>query len=83
MSDNACFRPRVIEPVVEDQPEGLGLAVELWFAQPIDGIAGACGADSSAQRREDGTGRELARPAACVGDTDRRQLSGARYCQFA
>ncbi|MGF6738017.1 hypothetical protein [Paraburkholderia atlantica] len=40
MSDSACFRPRVIEPVVEDQPEGLGLAVELWFAQPIDGIAG-------------------------------------------
>ncbi|MGF6856435.1 hypothetical protein [Paraburkholderia sp. CI3] len=40
MSDNACFKPRVIEPVVDDQPEGSGLAVELWFAQPIDGIAG-------------------------------------------
>jgi hypothetical protein len=40
MSDNPCFRPRVIEPVVDNQPEGLGLAVELWLAQPIDGIAG-------------------------------------------
>ncbi|MGF6609560.1 hypothetical protein OKW45_004482 [Paraburkholderia sp. WSM4175] len=40
MSDNARFKPRVIEPVVDDQPEGLGLAVGLWFAQPIDGIAG-------------------------------------------
>jgi hypothetical protein len=26
--------------VVVDQPEGLGLAVELWLVQPIDGIAG-------------------------------------------
>jgi hypothetical protein len=40
MSDSACFKPRVIEPVLVDQPEGLGLAVELWLARPIDGIAG-------------------------------------------
>ena len=40
MSDSACFKPRVIEPVLVDQPEGLGLAVELWLAQPVDGIAG-------------------------------------------
>ena len=40
MSDSPCFRPRVIEPVVDKEPEGLGLAVELWLAQPIDGIAG-------------------------------------------
>jgi hypothetical protein len=40
MSDSACFKPRVIEPVVVNQPEGLGLAVELWLAQPVDGIAG-------------------------------------------
>jgi hypothetical protein len=40
MSDSACFKPRVIEPVVDDQPDGLGLAVELWLAQPVDGIAG-------------------------------------------
>ncbi len=40
MSDSACFKPRVIEPVVVNQPEGLGLAVELWLAHPVDGIAG-------------------------------------------
>jgi hypothetical protein len=40
MSDSACFKPRVIEPVVVNQPEGLGLAVELWLAQPVDGITG-------------------------------------------
>ncbi|MBN3806730.1 hypothetical protein GXB81_27325 [Paraburkholderia sp. Ac-20336] len=40
MSEHACFRPRVIEPVLDNQPDGLGLAVELWLAQPIDGIAG-------------------------------------------
>jgi len=40
MPDNTCFRPRVIEPVVDSQPEGLGLAVELWLAQPVDGVAG-------------------------------------------
>jgi hypothetical protein len=40
MSDSACFKPRVIEPVVDNQPEGLGLAIELWLAQPVDGIAG-------------------------------------------
>jgi hypothetical protein len=40
MSDSACFKPRVIEPVVDNQPEGLGLAVELWLAHPVDGIAG-------------------------------------------
>ena len=40
MSDSACFKPRVIEPVLADRPEGLGLAVELWLARPIDGIAG-------------------------------------------
>jgi hypothetical protein len=40
MSDSACFKPRVIEPVAENQPEGLGLAVELWLAHPVDGIAG-------------------------------------------
>ena len=38
MSDSACFKPRVIEPVVVNQPEGLGLAVELWLAHPVDGI---------------------------------------------
>ena len=40
MSDSACFKPRVIEPVVDNQPDGLGLAVELWLAQPVDGITG-------------------------------------------
>jgi len=40
MSDSACFKPRVIEPVVVNQPEGLGLAVELWFTHPVDRIAG-------------------------------------------
>jgi hypothetical protein len=40
MSDSACFKPRVIEPVVDNQPEGLGLAVELWLAHPVEGIAG-------------------------------------------
>jgi hypothetical protein len=40
MSQRACFKPRVIEPVVTDRPEGLGLAVELWLARPVDGIAG-------------------------------------------
>ncbi|SEC22141.1 hypothetical protein SAMN02787142_1048 [Burkholderia sp. WP9] len=40
MSDSACFKPRVIEPVVVNQPEGLGLAVELWLAQSVDGITG-------------------------------------------
>lgn len=40
MSQRACFKPRVIEPVVADRPEGLGLAVELWLARPVDGIAG-------------------------------------------
>ncbi|MEC5405463.1 hypothetical protein VOM14_07750 [Paraburkholderia sp. MPAMCS5] len=40
MSDSACFKPRVIEPVAVNQPEGLGLAVELWLAQPVDGISG-------------------------------------------
>ena len=40
MSDSACFKPRVIEPVVVNQPAGLGLAVELWLAQPVDGITG-------------------------------------------
>ncbi|WP_144112355.1 hypothetical protein [Paraburkholderia sp. BCC1886] len=40
MSESACFKPRVIEPVVVDQPEGLGLAVELWLAHPVEGIAG-------------------------------------------
>ncbi len=32
---------------------------------------------------DDGTGRELARPAACVGETDRRQLSEARCSSLA
>jgi hypothetical protein len=40
MPDSACFKPRVIEPVADNQPDGLGLAVELWLAQPVDGIAG-------------------------------------------
>jgi hypothetical protein len=40
MSQRACFKPRVIEPVATDRPEGLGLAVELWLARPVDGIAG-------------------------------------------
>ncbi|EDZ97738.1 hypothetical protein BH160DRAFT_6966, partial [Burkholderia sp. H160] len=34
------IKPRVIEPVVDNEPEGLGLAIELWLAQPVDGIAG-------------------------------------------
>ena len=40
MSQRACFKPRVIEPVAANRPEGLGLAVELWLARPVDGIAG-------------------------------------------
>lgn len=40
MSQRACFKPRVIEPVTTDRPEGLGLAIELWLARPVDGIAG-------------------------------------------
>lgn len=40
MSQRACFKPRVIEPVAADRPEGLGLAVELWLARPVDGIVG-------------------------------------------
>lgn len=40
MFQRACFKPRVIEPVATDRPEGLGLAVELWLARPVDGIAG-------------------------------------------
>lgn len=40
MSESACFKPRVIEPVCERQPDGLGLAIELWLSRPIDGIAG-------------------------------------------
>ncbi|MDE1184210.1 hypothetical protein [Paraburkholderia sp.] len=40
MTDTACFKPRVIEPVVQGRPDGLGLAVELWLARPVDGIAG-------------------------------------------
>lgn len=40
MSERAAFKPRVIEPVAVNQPEGLGLAVELWLARPVDGIAG-------------------------------------------
>ncbi|MCP3721546.1 hypothetical protein M3I53_00130 [Paraburkholderia sp. CNPSo 3272] len=40
MSESASFKPRVVEPVVPDAPDGLGLAVELWLARPVDGIAG-------------------------------------------
>jgi hypothetical protein len=40
MSERASFKPRVIEPVAINQPDGLGLAVELWLAHPVDGIAG-------------------------------------------
>jgi hypothetical protein len=40
MSERASFKPRVIEPVADNQPDGLGLAVELWLAHPVDGIAG-------------------------------------------
>lgn len=40
MSESACFKPRVVEPVAVDQPDGLGLAVELWLSRPVDGIAG-------------------------------------------
>ncbi|HTH59934.1 MAG TPA: hypothetical protein VL689_07215 [Paraburkholderia sp.] len=40
MSESACFKPRVIEPVCERRPDGLGLAVELWLSRPVDGIAG-------------------------------------------
>ncbi|MFC5427907.1 hypothetical protein ACFPTO_03645 [Paraburkholderia denitrificans] len=40
MSESASFKPRVVEPAAVDQPEGRGLAVELWLARPVDGIAG-------------------------------------------
>ena len=40
MSESVSFKPRVVEPVVPDAPDGLGLAVELWLARPVDGIAG-------------------------------------------
>ena len=40
MSERASFKPRVIEPVAINQPDGLGLAVELWLVHPVDGIAG-------------------------------------------
>lgn len=40
MSESACFKPRVIEPVCDRQPDGLGLALELWLSRPVDGIAG-------------------------------------------
>jgi hypothetical protein len=40
MSQGACFKPRVIEPVANHAPEGLGLAVELWLSRPVDGIQG-------------------------------------------
>lgn len=40
MSESACFTPRVVEPVVDNQPEGLGLAVELWLLRPVDGLDG-------------------------------------------
>jgi len=40
MSETTSFKPRVVEPVVPDSPDGLGLAVELWLARPVDGIAG-------------------------------------------
>jgi hypothetical protein len=40
MSESACFTPRVVEPVVDNGPDGLGLAVELWFLRPVDGVAG-------------------------------------------
>ncbi|MGH8778456.1 hypothetical protein [Paraburkholderia sp.] len=40
MSESACFTPRVVEPVTDSGPDGLGLAVELWFARPVDGVAG-------------------------------------------
>jgi hypothetical protein len=40
MSESTSFKPRVVEPVVPDAPDGLGLAVELWLARPVEGIAG-------------------------------------------
>ncbi|MGF6599873.1 hypothetical protein P3T23_004607 [Paraburkholderia sp. GAS448] len=40
MSESACFKPRVVEPVTQHAPDGLGLAVELWLARPVDGIDG-------------------------------------------
>lgn len=40
MSESACFKPRVVEPIAADQPDGLGLAIELWLSRPVDGIAG-------------------------------------------
>jgi hypothetical protein len=40
MSEHACFKPRVVEPVTQHAPDGLGLAVELWLARPVDGIDG-------------------------------------------
>lgn len=36
----ANFTPRIVEPVQADAPDGLGLALELTLARPVDGIAG-------------------------------------------
>ncbi len=40
MSESTCFKPRIVEPVTEHAPDGLGLAVELWLARPVEGIDG-------------------------------------------
>jgi hypothetical protein len=40
MSESASFKPRVVEPVNGHAPDGLGLAVELWLARPVEGIDG-------------------------------------------
>jgi hypothetical protein len=36
----ASFVPRVIEPAEADAPDGLGLALELRLARPVNGIVG-------------------------------------------
>lgn|GEM_PF-748779 len=36
----ANFTPRIVEPVQADAPDGLGLALELTLARPVEGIAG-------------------------------------------
>ncbi|SIT39146.1 hypothetical protein BN2475_190087 [Paraburkholderia ribeironis] len=78
MSDSAFFKPRVIEPVALNQPEGLGLAVELWLAQPVDGIAGRALQIHLRSGTKDATGRGAARSVACTRDGARGELNAAR-----
>ena len=40
MSESACCKPRVIEPICNRQPDGPGLALEPWLSRSVDGIAG-------------------------------------------